>query len=231
MRRFLVFVFALSCFCGCVIEKGELNSVTSDELKEYGDARVVRNIVQPSNELATYLFIDEYRVLDDEQRAVLADKYGLSGKVSQQDEQTFKIGNYGIVMTAGKSFAETGWRTGWKMTGLDQWRKDGVDVTVIRDSEGLITGFTVFSEPSTEVDRHYKRIGVSFPDGPVTVNNTLKYCFDKYSLESGNLYNNGYLIKISGKVRIEIYELTRLLDWVEITSNENGVRSYKTSRD
>lgn len=229
MKKILIFALAALCLSSCFIEKREPELVTPAKLQNFADYTIQDAVVGPVNELATYLFVDECMALDEAGISSLAQFYGMAGKVHQADPQTIVIDNFGMVKTGGEPFEKDCWDTGWVKTGTDEWTKDDlVKVNVFYGDGGHLNSFTVSFDPLEAEKFGFCTSTVSLPDGPVSMDNPLKYC-----IEAGApaWYTDKNPVKIHGKVRIETHELERLVDWIEVTADGAGTRTYKTSRD
>ncbi len=229
MKKLLIFALAAVCLSSCFIEKREPEIVTPTKLQEFADYTILKFVVGPANELATFLFVDECMDLDEAGINSLALYYGIAGKVHQADPETFVIDNFGQIKTGGEPFEKDGWDTGWVKTGPDEWVKnDQVLVNVSYAESGRMNSFTVSFDLVEAETYGFCTSTVSLPDGPVSMDNPLKYCIETGAPSWHKPQNP---VKIHGKVRIETRELERLVDWVEVTADGAGTRTYKTSRD
>lgn len=218
----------------CVIRDGRNYELTPGKLTGYAEHMLAINFVLPSYELATYLFIDEYRVADEETRSELLKKYNASEKIRQIDDETFHVPYLVEVNTGSRPFAENGWNTGWVLSsdGKTWTNKIGVEIEPIYDDEGFLGKLAVKYEGVVE-ERLDVKTSVSCPDGPFVFSNPLLVdSVDKlfYSFAYGNsLGDNG--ITCRGSFRVDIVTDTETIDWVVLSGVGSKTLNAKTSRD
>lgn len=219
---------------GCVIRDGRNYELTPGKLTGYAEHMLAINFVLPSYELATYLFIDEYRAEDEETRSELMKKYHTSEKIRQIDDETFHVPYLVEVNTGSRPFAETGWNTGWALSpdGRTWTNKDGVAIEPLYDDEGFLAELAVQFEGVVE-ERLDMKTSLSCPTGPFVLSNPLLVDdVDKlfYSFAYGNsLSDNG--ITCRGSFRVDIVTDTETIDWIVLTGTGSKTLISKTSQD
>ena len=232
-RNIFVLLIAVLILTGCVVKNGWNNDVTPEKLGRYAESKLCASLVQPAFELASYLFIDEYQVADEETRIRLLMKYNAVGKIHQADADTF-VGNYiGEVHTGGRPFDESGWASGWVKSLDGTWtNREGVSLEPLYDESGFLSEIAVSFDGI--VEKHNEmQTRLSCQDGAFIISNPL--CTDSVDMlfetsEFGaSISDLG--ISFLGTVRIDIFTDSETIDWIILKGTGNSTLDKKTSRD
>lgn len=232
-QNIFVLLIAILILTGCVVKNGHDNAVTPEKLGRYAESKLCASLVQPAFELASYLFIDEYQVADEETRIRLLMKYNAVGKIHQADAETF-VGNYiGEVHTGGRPFAESGWASGWIKSLDGTWtNREGVSLEPLYDESGFLSEIAVSFDGIVEKHnamqtRLYTQNGAFIMSNPLCVESVDRlYATSAYG---ASISNTG--IRFRGTVRFDIFTDSETIDWIALTATNSNALDSDTSRD